>query len=1179
MQQRPLISQTISQHAVSLHPGSPSVKHPWSDRPQTSNGMLHKLKVSPTQMASHATSQQKPSTAHTASQHAWSLQPGEADSCSHGFMASGHSPKAVPSDIAGANTMNIADLRMARDLPIQHINRCADSRVNSRITLILPTPKPIPAEPMALFTRKPPTRVEPPAPPAAAGPSTPNGVADPGQPIPPADPALEQSIQKLGAEFLDRARKNKSGFLSAAFWSDKLMDWSMKDEAFKVQLFRFVDAFPTLKSSDAIYDHLLDYMSQPGVTPPPVISAGFKAGGLAKGIFAKTMSGQITGMAEKFIAGTDAASALPSLKKLWKQGIAFSVDLLGEACVSDIEAEEYRRKYLDLIENLPREVAAWTANPRLESDHLGAIPRTNVSIKISSLYARTDPIDTEGSIKGLMEALRPILEAGKKNNVLINFDMEQFALKDLTLELFMRCCEAVDFPAGLAMQAYLRSGDDDARRIIDWAKRSGRVVTVRLVKGAYWDYETIHAEQQGWPIPVWGRKVDTDACYERMTQAFIENMPRKTGEGGVKLALGSHNARSIAAALALVRKHGLPDSALELQMLHGMADQLKDAAVDMNLRLREYVPVGEMIPGMAYLVRRLLENTSNESWLKAGFLDNASTDRLLASPHKRFASDPGVERIERAPEKHKLSPAVAGVGDGRPFYTEPVRNFAVKRNRETFAQAVAAAKVPQVANDSTEAQAREAVTRAEAAFPAWRDADPRARAAVLTRAAQLMRDRRDELAGIMIKESGKTWREADADVCEAIDFCDYYARCAVPLFELDRLGRFIGELDQQFYQPRGVAVVISPWNFPLAICTGMTVAALVTGNTVIVKPAEQTPGIAKVMCDILCQSFHDKGGGTGVSPVGPHDILQFLPGRGETVGAALVRDPRVALIAFTGSKAVGLDIIKAAGVTPDEQLHVKKVICEMGGKNAIIIDESADLDEAVLGVRQSAFGFCGQKCSACSRVLVVESAHDPFLRRLVESTKALVVGDQTRPGTDMGPVIDDEAASKIRSYVEIGKKEGKLEWGDELAGRARTADQSADASLSPRHVGPHIFSGIRPEHRLANEEIFGPVLAVIKVKDFDEALRVANATAYKLTGGVFSRKPSHLDRARREFRVGNLYLNRGITGALVGRQPFGGFGMSGVGSKAGGRDYLLQFVEPRAVCENTMRRGFAPGLD
>ncbi len=974
--------------------------------------------------------------------------------------------------------------------------------------------------------------------------------------VTPADPSLEALIHAKGLDLLNRARNNTKGMLSAAFWSDKLMEWSMKDEAFKVQLFRFVDAFPMLRTPDAVHEHLVDYLTQPGVKPPPGLDLGLKAGGLAKGLMTKTVSNQITGMASKFIAGTDAASALPKLRKMWDEGLAFSVDLLGEACVSDEEAAAYQQKYLDLINNLPSQVANWPANARLESDHLGAIPRVNVSIKISSLHARTDPIDTESSIRGLMKGLRPILQAAHERGVLINFDMEQFSLKDLTLELFMRCCEEIPFHAGLAMQAYLKSGDDDARRVVEWSKRTGRVVTVRLVKGAYWDYETIHAEQQGWPCPVWPKKALTDACFERMQRIFLESTPKRAGEGGVKLALGSHNARSIAAALATAERLGLPPSAVELQMLHGMADQLKGAAAELGLRVREYVPVGEMIPGMAYLVRRLLENTSNESWLKAGFMDNADASKLLASPHTVAMPDDAGNSAER----HGLSVAHPEVGDGRPFFTEPMRDFSRLGARESYAKAIASARVPSVPNNGTVQQARDAVTLLSRSFASWRDVPVTQRAAVLVKAAATMRARRDELSAVIIQESGKTWREADADVCEAIDFCEYYAREAAPLFERRRLGRFVGELDEVMHEPRGVCVVISPWNFPLAICCGMTVAALVTGNTVLVKPAEQTPAIAKMLCDILWAAG------------APREVLAFLPGQGETVGAALVRDPRVALVAFTGSKAVGLDIVKACAEVGDGQHFVKHVVCEMGGKNAIIVDASADLDEAVLGVRQSAFGFSGQKCSACSRVIVVESAHDQFLHRLIEATRCLTVGDPTLPGTDIGPVIDADAAARIKQFIEIGGKEGKLEL-------QLPVPEGLEAKVGLPYVGPAIISGIRPEHRLANDEIFGPVLAVIKVKDFEEALAVANGTAYKLTGGIYSRKPAHLERAKREYRVGNLYLNRGITGALVGRQPFGGFGMSGLGSKAGGGGYLEHFVVPRALCENTMRRGFAPSVD
>lgn len=1025
----------------------------------------------------------------------------------------------------------------------------------------------------------------------------------------PADP-LEPQIREIGTDLLNRARGHKAGLLSARFYSDWLMEWSMKDPNFKVQMFRFVDCFPVLRSTDAKFDLLTEYLSQPGVTVPGPIALGLKAGEMARGIFVSTMSKQIESMAAKFIAGTDAKSALGNLKDLWNDGIAFSVDLLGEACVSDDEADAYQRKYLDLINNLPADVASWKPNPRLETDHVGAIPRTNVSIKISSLSARCDPIDTPGAMKDLMKRLVPILNAAREKGVFVNFDMEQAALKDFTLSLFEKCSEEVQFEGGLAMQAYLKSGVEDAKRMVAWTKRTGKRITVRLVKGAYWDYETINAEQRGWPCPVWPTKPETDACFERMARVFLDGSPRTSSDAGVKLALGSHNARSIASTLAYAQSIGLPKSSVELQMLHGMADQLKHASASMELRVREYVPVGEMIPGMAYLVRRLLENTSNESWLKAGFLDGADTNSLLADPREVIAArsarvralnngtttgdantikttEPTAANLDRAPERHKLTPTVQIEGKPvRPFYNEPFRDFSHADQHAAFAAAVARTSVPHVANDRTPEHASEMVARAHEALPKWRDVSIDARAAFLMHAAAIMRAKRDELSAIMIKEAGKTWREADADTCEAIDFCEFYARLAVPMFNRQRIGRFIGELDEIFHEPRGVAVVISPWNFPLAICCGMTVAALVTGNTAVVKPAEQTPGIAKAMMDILHAALRET-----VPGIAPDSVVQLCPGLGHTTGAALVRDPRVALLAFTGSRDVGCDILHAAApMSPfssdprafgawatGPNAHVKHVVCEMGGKNAAIIDSSADPDESVLAIRHSAFGFQGQKCSACSRLIVVDPAGPDgpaittFRHRLVEATKALTVGDPTLPGTDVGPVIDDEAKQKIEGYISRAKAAG-------LPHLALSVPANLEASLKRHFVAPHIFWNVPQDHELAREEIFGPVLAVIHARDFDEALRIANSVPYKLTGGVFTRSPNHIEQTKREFRVGNLYINRGITGALVARHPFGGFGMSGAGSKAGGTEYLHHFVVPRAIAENTMRRGFAPEL-
>ena len=854
-----------------------------------------------------------------------------------------------------------------------------------------------------------------------------------------ADP-LEQRTQQLGQALLQSLRRHRPGLLSGRAWSNKLMDWAMQDPQFKVQMFRFVDVFPTLQTHQQIHDLLRDYLSQPGVEVPAGLGLGLKAGGVLQGTLARTISSQIRRMAENFIAGQDARSALPRLRALWQQQIGFSVDLLGEACLSDAEADGYRRRYLDLLEVLPTAVADWPAQPRAETDYLGPIPRSNVSIKISSLSARIKLEDFAGSVERLFVSLRPILEQAARRQVLINFDMEQYHLKELTLALFRRCCEQVDFPAGLALQSYLRSGPEDATHLIDWARSLGRPITVRLIKGAYWDYELIHAQQMGWPVPVWTRKSDTDACFERMTEQFVAALPRSRDQGGVKLALGSHNVRSIAHALALLQRHDLPPAAIELQLLEGMADELKEALTEEGYRVRGYLPLGEMIPGMAYLVRRLLENTSNESWLRGSTCTDISDEQLLQAPPTDRVRDPQEPPMPRLSiDRHRLSASVPELGEGRPFRTEPWRDFADRQRREAFGRAIRQARLPAVTEPLRPQEVDHAIARAQRAWPDWSQRDVLERSQTLLAAADGMRQQRDDLAGVIIHEAGKTWREADADVCEAIDFCEYYARQAVALFRDHRLGDFLGELNLQRSVALGVAAIISPWNFPLAICAGMTTAALVTGNCALVKPSGQTPGVARRMCEVLWEA--------GVPP----DVLQFLPGPGSRVGVQLVEDPRVSLIGFTGSREVGFGILQAAGQMRAQQQTVKRVICEMGGKNAIIVDSTADLDEAVAGVRQSAFGYAGQKCSACSRAIVLDDVHGKFLRRLVEATQSLSVGDPQDPNTDVGPVIDERAAQKIRQYIEIARRENHLELAVEPA--AELAER-----WGQRLIGPHIFS-------------------------------------------------------------------------------------------------------------------------
>jgi RHH-type transcriptional regulator, proline utilization regulon repressor / proline dehydrogenase / delta 1-pyrroline-5-carboxylate dehydrogenase len=446
-----------------------------------------------------------------------------------------------------------------------------------------------------------------------------------------------------------------------------------------------------------------------------------------------------------------------------------------------------------------------------------------------------------------------------------------------------------------------------------------------------------------------------------------------------------------------------------------------------------------------------------------------------------------------------------------------------------------------------EGEAAAAVAAAsDEGFREWGSRPPAERAEVLRGAAARLRSRRLELAALQVRECAKPWPEADADVCEAIDFLEYYAAEAVELGRGRELLQVPGERNTMRYAPRGVAAVIAPWNFPLAIPCGMTAAALAAGNATVLKPAEQSPGSAGALVDAL----HEAGV--------PRAALSLLPGYGD-VGAALVRDPRVHVIAFTGSGAVGLEIVRAAAETPDGQGHVKRVVSEMGGKNCVIVDSDADLDDVVPELIHSAFGFAGQKCSAAARALVHEAVAERLVERLAGAVRVLDVGQAESFATEVPPVIDEEAQERVLRYRSLA--------GDGVVASAE------EVPVSGWFVPPTVTFGLAEDSPVNREEVFGPLLSVTAVRDVDEAMDIVDSLPMALTGGLFSRSPATIERVAARSPVGNLYVNRGITGAMVGRQPFGGNRRSGVGSKAGGPDYLLQFVEPRIVTENTMRHG------
>ncbi len=1145
-------------------------------------------------------------------------------------------------------------------------------------------------------------------------------------------PDFETRVHDIGMRLYEATiergpARAASSFVTGRAMQRRILAQAMADPVFKTQLFRFVDVYPSIRDSGDLLRHMRSYLGDVDAPRPLDRLVATDRRRLPSWAVTRLTERGMQRMAETLIAGRDATDALPTLKRLRRRHTAFTLDILGEACLSDAESEEYARRYHDLLDYLPPKVARWGEDPIIDESPHGPDPRVNVSLKVSSLYSQVDPLDFDGSRRALVSALKPLFLKARDNNVFLSVDVERFFHRDLTYAAFADLCrdpELRDYPhLGIAVQAYMRDSAEIVQGLLYLARDRGTPFTVRLVKGAYWDYESILAAQEHWPPTVFLHKAETDAQFERLAKRLIDNWQ------WTRPALATHNIRSIAVGIAAAEAAGLPPTAVEIQVLHGMADSIRRAAVKQGYRVREYVPVGELIPGMAYLVRRLLENTANESFLRLTFAQHEDPEALLAPPGAKpaaaVAAAPAAETITAtaaaAPPAGTPAELPSGaVAEGAepapacaPFRNEPHADFSREANRTAMQKALATigasagrdypllidgspaqtgawinsfnpARPSQVVGRvaaAGEAEADRALDSAVGAFHFWRDTPAAERAEVLFKAAAAMRAQRFELAALEVIEAGKPWREADADVTEAIDFLEYYGREMLRLSEVWQLSDVPGESDLYFYEPRGVAVVVAPWNFPLAIPTGMVSAALVAGNSVVFKPASSTPVLGYALVRIL----HEAGV--------PGGALSFLPGPGGEVGDYLVADPRVDLIAFTGSLDVGLSIMDNSSGAAPGQRNIKRVITEMGGKNATIIDTDADLDAAVEGVLISSFNYAGQKCSACSRVVVLDAVYDQFLRRLTQAALSLKSGDPADPGTRVGPVIGAVARDRILGYIETGKSEATLlvplpgTWkaspegpaladaeapaGDEpeaeleanngtpfspavaaemgnvdlqtlagieeepapaeaptpdgeviAGGESATFDEApgdsaiasgaaaeaestgavaeAGADVAPAtqaqgpstgeegppeppkepgyFIPPHIFADVPPGSTIAQEEIFGPVLAVIRASNFDDAIEIALGVRYGLTGGLYSRNPAHIMRAARDFRVGNLYINRPITGAMVGRQPFGGSRMSGVGSKAGGPDYLLQFMEPRVVTENTIRRGFAPDI-
>ena len=965
--------------------------------------------------------------------------------------------------------------------------------------------------------------------------------------------SAEERIREVAFELFSLMKEERPSIFSQRGWKGRIMHWAMRDDSFKNQLLRFIDVLPSLKTDALVLRLFKEYFDE--IPDAPVIVrrgiGRLSRANVVPRIIAPIIRASVKSFAGEFIAGADPKDAHKSLRLLSDDGAAVSVDLLGEAVVSDMEARRYGTRYLELLEFLSPEFQTAT---RIKE-------KLDISLKISSFYSQIEPLNWKGSIEKVKDGLRPILERAQRLGASVTFDMEHYYYKDLTIAAFKSILDEFKnfHSAGIALQAYLRDTRDDLASLLRWARENGRRIAIRLVKGAYWDYETAINRQKGWPVPVYLQKEETDRGYEELTKMLLENTE------DVYPAIATHSIRSISNAIALAEKLKLSEESFEFQVLYGMGEPVRKSLQRMRVRMpvRVYSPVGELIPGMAYLVRRILENTSNESFLRKSFVEGMDFEELIqppspkeieaAEPEETFRNESNAD-FSKAHNRKKIEDTLRTVrGDlGRriPLYLGG-REIFTDKETPSINPAQPDEVVGRISSASRE-DAERAIREARAAYALWRKTSPEKRADYLFKTAEEMRKRRFTLAALEAYEVGKPILEADADVCEAIDYLGYYGRQMMKLAESKRLGDYQAEINEYGFEPRGVGVVISPWNFPLAIPTGMASAGIVAGNCMILKPSGLSPCVAWQLID----AFRTAGL--------PPGVLQCLPGSGAEIGAYLVSHPGIDLISFTGSKDVGLRIIRSAGETHPGQANVKRVIAEMGGKNAIIVDETADLDDAIKGTVISALGYQGQKCSACSRVIIEESVFDEFCERLKEAVKSVSIGPPEDLSTFMGPLVDQAALEKVQVYVEKGKEEGKA-----------LLLREAEAEGAGYYLGPAIFE-VSPEAVIAREEIFGPVISVIKAANIDQAITIANSTEYALTGGIFSRSPAAIRAAKAEFRVGNLYINRKITGAFVGRQPFGGFGMSGIGSKAGGPDYLPQFMNPKTISENVLRRGFAP---
>lgn len=984
--------------------------------------------------------------------------------------------------------------------------------------------------------------------------------------------ALEQLTVELGQDLWRKMQRRKPSLFEPRWWEDRILAAAVADPALRQQMFRFVDVLPRLRTHQELSRHLHEFFAEvQAIDPEARELVRFGADQLSPNsilsrALAHNLRWQVHRIARRFVAAPEPATLLRTIAGQRQHGQGTAIATLAGVPLTAEERDAYFDSVVHQLSELAPAVAVWPEDRLLDHDQFGPAPRLHVAVQLSRLTGLRECRDPERVAAELLPRLRTLLRFAREQQVLLQIDGETASWRPTIHALLQQTLLEAEFAElteiGIDIPADAATASAELQHWLSWLAERQVPVAIRLSLGPGWDEEHLRAQAQGWTSPVVAEPWQAGAQFETLAGVLLANTHL------ARPILATDHPRGLAAGLAQAQQLNVPRTAWEWQPRMGLHSELSQTLSERGYRVRLRTPVGEACLGLSLLIRDCLANPSYE--LPLGYsLRGENEEDLFMNPAELAAQSP--PRRKRLPLSFENQPladfsqpevrtaqlaaleTVRGqlgrdyplVIDGKAIHS---RERHATRNPSRLSQLVGRVAI------ATEDDVLAAVATARRAFTHWSRVEVQYRYEYLGLIARELEQRRYELAAWMMFEVGLTWPEADQEVADAIDYCRYYAEQMKWLHE-PSTAEIASEQNSYAFRPRGVVAAISSWDAPLSTIASMTAAALMTGNTLVLAPDLRAAVISAHWLSVL-QSI-------GL----PDGVVQFIPGSIDDLCPVLAGSPDVDLVVCSTSVANGLRINALAATPHRSAQSIKRVLVDLPGNNAIIIDADADLDEAVAGVLASAFRQAGQSRRSCARVIVVEEIHDEFVNRLAAATKLLQVGPADEPGAEIGPLIDVANVETIDQICADVADEGQVHVAGEVP--VELAHEGCFAA-------PRIITGLTCKARIAAQDVVGPVLVVLRAENFKDALEIANATDYALIGGVYSRSPANLQRARQEFHVGNLFLNRPITHARVGRQPIGGYRLSGGGAKAGGPDYLLEFLIPVAICEDVSRRGIEP---